>query len=468
MSLSDWRAFLRRRFRPCRPARARLACPLRVEELEGRWVPAAFFFSTGNPDGLMATASRPASGSAIEIESADDFDLPNETQITQATFTGLLPTGAPASSIQEVVVEIYRVFPKDSNLARTITVPTRSNSPSDVQFDDRDSSAAGQLTFSTSVVNPTFTANNSVLNGIHPAPNQTTGGEGAVTGEEVTFTVNFTEPFTLPADHYFFVPQVLLSSGNFFWLSAPKPIVSPGTSFPAGVTDLQEWIRNSNLEPDWLRVGTDIVGGSPAPTFNAAFSLTGQTVTPQLTSLGVSSVVEGTPGLTLALNGSNFTQASTVQVNGTPIAAHFVNSGQLTVTLPAFLLAEDGALTFAVSDSGATTGGLTLAVTEGVASGTVSVTRFNLAGKGANATITGSFLDQVNEDHVVRIDWGDGTRTTLDEGIGTGGSFTVSHHFKKAPKHKNATVQVLDDGSPIFQLSVALVAPKHHRPHHGH
>jgi hypothetical protein len=39
--------------------------------------------------------------------------------------------------------------------------------------------------------------------------------------------------------------------------------------------DLQSWIRNENLAPDWLRIGTDIVGGT---TFNAAFSLVGQTV----------------------------------------------------------------------------------------------------------------------------------------------------------------------------------------------
>jgi hypothetical protein len=32
-----------------------------------------FFFSTGAPDGLIATASRPASAGKIEIESADDF-----------------------------------------------------------------------------------------------------------------------------------------------------------------------------------------------------------------------------------------------------------------------------------------------------------------------------------------------------------------------------------------------------------
>jgi len=39
--------------------------------------------------------------------------------------------------------------------------------------------------------------------------------------------------------------------------------------------DLQAWTRDANLDPDWLRIGTDIVGGNPAPTFNGAFSLTG-------------------------------------------------------------------------------------------------------------------------------------------------------------------------------------------------
>ena len=53
---------------------------------------------------------------------------------------------------------------------------------------------------------------------------------------------------------------------------APKPIVAPGTPF---TPDLQSWIRNEHLQPDWLRIGTDIVGGSPAPTFNASFSLHG-------------------------------------------------------------------------------------------------------------------------------------------------------------------------------------------------
>jgi hypothetical protein len=107
--------------------------------------------------------------------------------------------------------------------------------------------------------------------GIHAFPNQMTGGNGAVSGQEVEFDVFFTTPFLLPADHYFFVPQVQLDDGTFFWLSAPRPIVPPGTPFPVGVTDLQGWARDANLDPDWSRIGTDIVGGDT--TFNFAFSL---------------------------------------------------------------------------------------------------------------------------------------------------------------------------------------------------
>lgn len=231
-----------------------------------------FVFSTGDPDGKIATASRPDSQGKVEIESADDFILANPTTITSATFTGLIPTGA---SITDVIVEIYRVFPKDSDTVRTPNVPTRTNSPSDVAFDSRDF-ADGKLSFTTSILSADFTAANSVVNGINPNPNQQTDGEGPVTGQEVLFSVNFIMPFSLGPDHYFFIPQVELDSGDFLWLSAPKPIAGGTGPF---APDLQSWIRNANLDPDWLRVGTDIVGppaqGGAAPTFNTAFSLAG-------------------------------------------------------------------------------------------------------------------------------------------------------------------------------------------------
>ena len=237
----------------------------------------SFNFSTGDPDGKMATASR--TGPGFEIESGDDFALLAQTLIKNATFTGLVPTGA---NVSNVTVEIYRVFPNDSDVGRTsgapvfstTQVPTRVNSPSDGAFDSR-SSGTG-LSFSTNVLAGSFTALNSLQpGGIHPDPGFHTSGDGPVTGQEVRFTVNFTTPFNLPADHYFFVPQVQLDTGDFLWLSAPRPIVAPGTPFPPGVTDLQAWARDEFLDPDWLRIGTDIVGGTPAPTFNLAFSLEG-------------------------------------------------------------------------------------------------------------------------------------------------------------------------------------------------
>ena len=236
-----------------------------------------------DPDGKMATATRPDAGAPFEIELADDFVLTHSTSITSATFTGLLPVGAPLSDIGKVVVEIYRVFPKDSDTTRTPAVPTRVNSPSDVAFAERDSESSN-LSFTPSVVSASFTAANSVQPGGIVIPPPHTGGDGSFTGEEVTFDVSFTVPFLLPADHYFFVPQVQLSDGAFLWLSAPKPIVPPGTPFPDGFTDLQSWTRDDpGIAPDWLRVGTDIVGppvtgGGAAPTFNAAFSLTGAVV----------------------------------------------------------------------------------------------------------------------------------------------------------------------------------------------
>ena len=222
----------------------------------------------------MAMASRPA-GEAFEIEAGDDFVLAEQTILTSATFTGLLPSCAP--SVQQVRVKAYVPFPAYSNVAptsgpptySTAKVPTRVNSPADVAFAQADS-ADGSLSFTASVLNSVFTASNSVQSGgIHPEPNYQTGGNGPVSGEEVAFNATFSPPLMLAAGHYFFEPQVLLSSGEYLWLSAP------GASFPAGSADFPAWIRDADLAPDWLRVGRDIVGGSTPPNFNAAFSLAG-------------------------------------------------------------------------------------------------------------------------------------------------------------------------------------------------
>jgi hypothetical protein len=239
-----------------------------------------FFFSTGGPDGLLGALSQPADSANLETETADDFILTDTTSIAQATITGLIPSGTSLANISNVEIEVYHRFPEDSDVGRTsgppmfttAQVPTRFNSPSDVEIDDatRDG-GLGTLESTTSLLNPRFSVANTVVKDI----NRQTLGEGPATGEEVEITIAFTPPILLPADHYFFRPEVEVDGGEFLYLSAPKPIVAPGTPFTG---DLQAWIRNSDLAPDWLRIGTDIIGGTPAPTFNMAFSLSGETV----------------------------------------------------------------------------------------------------------------------------------------------------------------------------------------------
>jgi hypothetical protein len=238
--------------------------------------PATFSFTAGTPDGKLGALSRRASPGKLETETADDFMLQQTTVITRATITGLLPSGTLPESIKELEVEMYHIFPLDS-ANPSGNVPSRVNSPSDVEIDSATrAKGSGTLKFSTNVLSASQFVANSVVDGINKLPNNvTTMGEGPVTGEEAEITITFTSPIVLPAGHYFFRPEVLLTSGDFLYLSTPKPIAPPGTPF---LGDLQAWIRNSNLNPDWLRIGTDIIGGATPPTFNMAFSLTGDTV----------------------------------------------------------------------------------------------------------------------------------------------------------------------------------------------
>jgi hypothetical protein len=231
------------------------------------------------PDFKLGALSRRPSGGKLETETADDFVL-NQTTVTGATITGLISPATPLANITDVEVELYHVFPKDSANPDPLagSVPSRANSPSDVEIDTatRDGSL-GTLRFAVRLLNDNSSVPNKVVDGINKKPNSTTHGEGSATGEEVEIGITFTNPILLSAGHYFFRPEVLVTGGgDFLFLSAPRPIVSPGTVI-AG--DLQAWIRNSDLAPDWLCIGTDIINNTtPPPTFNMTFSLTGNTV----------------------------------------------------------------------------------------------------------------------------------------------------------------------------------------------
>jgi hypothetical protein len=233
--------------------------------------------NTGNPDGKLGALSRPASANKVETEAADDFVLNQTTVLTGATIAGLLTDGATLANLKNVEVEIYHVFPLDSDQNRTPDVPSRQNSPSDheIAFATR-SLNDGSLAARGAVLNGGFTVRNSVEDKINKKPANITHGEGAFTGQEVDIAITFKTPIALGPGRYFLRPEVLVSNGDFLFLSAPKPIVPPGVAIPG---DLQAWIRNANLSPDWLRIGTDIIGtdvpGTAAPTFNMTFTLSG-------------------------------------------------------------------------------------------------------------------------------------------------------------------------------------------------
>jgi hypothetical protein len=452
MFLSRWHSFLNRHPQAPRSSRRPRGLHLRCEELEPRCQPSVFSFSTGNPDGLIATRAEPenAHNSNVEFETADDFVLPTETQLTQATFTGLLTGGATTADLSNANVEIYQVFPKGSNVTRTSgppvfstsKVPTRVNSPSDVALILRDS-ADSKLSFTTTVLSASFNVANSVTSASQIA----VGGASTpapTSGEEVQFNVTFTPPLDLPPDHYFFVPHVGLgptapAGSEFLWLSAARPIQSPGTPF---APDLQAWERNNpGLAPDWLRIGTDIVGGT---TFNETFSLTGQTFPLQISDLSQNAAPEGSGDGALTVNGSNFTTFSTVLFNGLPLATTFVNAGQLQAVIPAAFLAHEGTANIVVTDAErGLSNAQTFTITENVPAVSATVTQSR---NFQDVTLSGQVSDQAFEDHRVRIDWGDGNIGVFDLGAGPGGPFSASHHYKKSgPRQRTIKVTALDD-----------------------
>ena len=86
-----------------------------------------------------------------------------------------------------------------------------------------------------------------------------------MTGQETLISVNLTTPFNLPADHYFFVPQVELSNRGLFLALGSEADCSTGNALSPRLHRSSELDTRCNVGPDWLRVGTDIVGPTQGP-----------------------------------------------------------------------------------------------------------------------------------------------------------------------------------------------------------
>jgi hypothetical protein len=169
-------------------------------------------------------------------------------------------------------------------------------------------------------------------------------------------------------------------------------------------------------------------------------------VPPHITGLSQTSATEGSPDLTITINGSNFTNLSTVLVNGLqPLTTTFVNSGQLQAIIPAALLAEEGHFQLSVLDG---ENGLSNAqrftVKDSIPTVSASATQGQIF---QQITLNGLVTDQAVEDHRVQIKWGDGDVQVIDLGVSSEAHFTVTHTFAASRHlhHDTIVVTALDD-----------------------
>ena len=209
-------------------------------------LPAVYSFSTGDPDGKMATASSPGQrGSSRSRRPTISFSRQRPRSPARPS-----PASSPGTrSVSNVPVEIYRVFPT----IRTRAAPAgrqRSRLPRrrPARIRHRMShlaadAATGGLQVRDNRHGILHRAQLGAAGWHQSQTGQFTGGNGPVTGEENDFSMSFTNDLLLPANHYFFVPQVGHGSdGNFLWLSAPRPI--------AGGLGHSRWVyRPAELDP---------------------------------------------------------------------------------------------------------------------------------------------------------------------------------------------------------------------------
>jgi hypothetical protein len=155
---------------------------------------------------------------------------------------------------------------------------------------------------------------------------------------------------------------------------------------------------------------------------------------PSLTSLSQTSANEGDSGFTLTLTGQNFLSTSTVQKNGTTVASTFVSSTQMTVSVSTADLAEEGCLSFTVtnpSPGGGTSNSKTLTIADAaLTAGTLSAPSPTEGAPLSNAVLfhfSDADASAAAGDYTGTITWGDGTTSTVTSTASSGGQI-VAHN----------------------------------------
>ena len=119
--------------------------------------------------------------------------------------------------------------------------------------------------------------------------------------------------------------------------------------------------------------------------------------TPGITSLSVSTVTVGSPATTETVTGTNFTQSSVVNFNGTALTTTFTSPTQINATIPASSLTTAGTFGVTVSDGGRTSNSVNFTVSSSAP--TISSLNPGSATAGSAGfvlTITGSGFNQTS------------------------------------------------------------------------
>jgi hypothetical protein len=161
------------------------------------------------------------------------------------------------------------------------------------------------------------------------------------------------------------------------------------------------------------RVLVSFNGTNPLVASNQAILFSWDLPAPVISSLTPDSVAEGTAGITLTVNGSNFAQNAVVQANGSALPTTFVSSTQLQATLAASAFAEEGAFAVNVVNptSGRTSSTLTLTVPDAPLTAT-GQTLSGTEGQGLASVLVATFTDPGTDgttgDYVADVTWDDG------------------------------------------------------------
>jgi hypothetical protein len=204
---------------------------------------------------------------------------------------------------------------------------------------------------------------------------------------------------------------------------------------------------------------SNFLGGTPA--YLAEFI---NIPAPVLTSLGTTSVPEGSGTFTLTLNGSGFLSGSTVQWNDKTLSPTVATSPtQIQVTIPKEYLAEEGTAKLTVFTPGV---GTSLPLTFTITDAPLAASGSNIAVTGAKkfngvvATFTDGNPKAAIGDFTAIITWDDGTASFGTIAVaGAGFQVSGSHTFTKFNTVHVVTVTIYDKGGSTATVTDNVIDP---------